>query len=79
MLLNVNVLRHLNRHVSEFVQDLQEVVIIDYIIKASSEQTHEMHQFTRLNLLNILKDDVYEVVLLDDASVVRVKMSELGV
>ena len=79
MLLDVNVLRHLNRHVSEFVQDLQEVIIIDYIIKASREQTHEMHQFTRLNLLNILKDDVYEVVLFNDSCVVRVKVSKLRV
>ena len=66
-----------NLHLSELIHDFQEVIVVDYIVKARSEEVHELDELTRLNAPDVLKDDIDKVFLLDYASVVGVMHSEL--
>ena len=69
--------RYLEWHVSEFIENLQEVIIVDNVIKAGGEEIHEVHQFSSLDASHILEDHIDKVILLNDASVVWIMLSKL--
>lgn len=66
-------------HVTKFVENLQEVIVVNYIIEACGEKVHELHEFTRLDASHVFENHVDEVCLLNDACVVWIVHSKLGV
>mmetsp|Transcript_3327 Transcript_3327/g.2286 ORF Transcript_3327/g.2286 Transcript_3327/m.2286 type:complete len:203 (+) Transcript_3327:359-967(+) len=66
-------------HVAELVENVEEVRVADNIIEARRKHPHELDKFAARNALHILRDNIDEVVLLDDADVVGVECAEFGV
>jgi hypothetical protein len=70
-------LLHADWHVSKFIKNLKEIIVVNNIIKASCEEIHKLNELTRLDASHILKDHIDKVFFLYNSSVIWIKLSVL--
>lgn len=71
--------RVLERHITKFVENFKEIIIVNHIIKTGSKQIHELHEFTSLNASYIVKDNIDKIIFLNYTCIIRIKLSKLRV
>lgn len=74
LLSNINI-----GHISKFVKYVQEIWVTHHIIKTRRKKAHKLEKLTSRDSLDIIRYHIDEIVLLDNARIVRVILSELSI
>lgn len=68
--------------ISYLLNEPEELIIVDHLIKSSSEQVHQIKNLAWLNLATAhsyrVEDHIHEISLLDHPCALGVKMSEFA-
>lgn len=64
---------------TKLIKNLKEVLVVNNIIKACSEQIHKLHKLTGLDTSYIFKNHIHKVISLDDSGIRYILLPKLAV